>query len=159
MQKKGWIAFCYKHENLHTYRVMWRKKLDMGPSEKNPIWPPKFKMAAIGGNRLRCAQHTQNKKVKGVGLESRHIGKPNQRTLLYPLAMISAYMQPATIDPTLDLCTRYPLLLGGQRQCGFKACPRLLHMTGAAGIEPQTSRSRVQRLNRSATRSTPKYGH
>ena len=30
-------------------------------------------------------------KGKGVGLESRHIGKPNQRTLLYPLAMISAY--------------------------------------------------------------------
>ena len=26
-------------------------------------------------------------------------------------------------------------------------------MTGAAGIEPQTSRSRVQRLNRSATRN------
>ena len=68
--------------------------------------------------------------------------------------MISAYMLPATIDPTLNLCTRYPLLLGGQRQCGFKACPTLLHMTGAAGIEPQTSKSRVQRLNRSATRST-----
>ena len=50
--------------------------------------------------------------------------------------------------------TRYPLLLGDQRRCGFKACPRLLHMTGAAGIEPQTPRSRVLRLNHSATRST-----
>ena len=103
-----------------------------------------------------CGLSEGKGKGKGVGLESRHIGKPNQRTLLYPLAMISAYniMLPATIDPTLNLCTRYPLLLGGQRQCGFKACPRLLHMTGAAGIKPQTSRSRVQRLNRSATRST-----
>ena len=46
--------------------------------------------------------------------------------------------------PTLDLCTRHPLLLGGQRQCGFNACPRLLYMTGAAGIKPWTPRSRVQ---------------
>ena len=29
-----------------------------------------------------------------------------------------------TVNPTLDLCTRYPLPLGGQRYCGFKACPR-----------------------------------
>ena len=27
-------------------------------------------------------------------------------------------MQPATIDPTLDLCTRYPLRLSEPRQCG-----------------------------------------
>ena len=27
-------------------------------------------------------------------------------------------VQPATIDLTLDLCTRYPLRLGGPRQCG-----------------------------------------
>ena len=50
--------------------------------------------------------------------------------------------------------TRYQLLLGGQRRCGFKACVRLLHMTGAAGIEPKTPRSRVLRLDHSATRST-----
>ena len=31
--------------------------------------------------------------------------------------------------------TCYPLLLGGQRWCGFKASPRLLHMTSTAGIE------------------------
>ena len=30
-------------------------------------------------------------------------------------------MQPATIDPTLDLCTRYPLRLGGPRQCGIRS--------------------------------------
>ena len=36
------------------------------------------------------------------------------------------------------------LLLGGQRRCGFKAIPRLLHMTDAVGIETQTPRSLVQ---------------
>ena len=33
--------------------------------------------------------------------------------------------------------TWYQLLLGGQRKHGFKTCLRHLHMTGAAGIEPQ----------------------
>ena len=28
--------------------------------------------------------------------------------------------------------TWYPLLLGGQKRCGFKVYPRFLHMTGAA---------------------------
>ena len=32
-------------------------------------------------------------------------------------------LQPATIDPTLDLCTRYPLRLGGPRQCGIWSFP------------------------------------
>ena len=31
--------------------------------------------------------------------------------------------QPATIDPTLNLCTRYPLRLGGPRQCGIRSLP------------------------------------
>ena len=31
--------------------------------------------------------------------------------------------QPTTIDPTLDLCTRYPLRLGGPRQCGIRSLP------------------------------------
>ena len=43
--------------------------------------------------------------------------------------------------------TWYLLLLGGQRHCGFKACPKLLHVTGAAGIESQTPRSWGQSLN------------
>ena len=47
-----------------------------------------------------------------------------------------------------------PLLLGGQRRCRFKTRPRLVHMTGAKGIEPQIPRSRVQRLNHSVTCST-----
>ena len=45
-------------------------------------------------------------------------------------------------------------MLGVQRRCEFKVCLRLLHMTSAAGIKPQTPWSRVQRLNHSATRST-----
>ena len=32
-------------------------------------------------------------------------------------------MQPATIDPILKLCTRYPLRLGGPRQCGMRSLP------------------------------------
>ena len=50
--------------------------------------------------------------------------------------------------------TCYQLLLDVQRECGIKACPRLLHMTGAVGIEPQTPRSWVQCFNHSATCST-----
>ena len=46
--------------------------------------------------------------------------------------------------------TWYPFLLGGQRRCGFRVYPRLLHMTDAAGIEPHTPRSLVQCLNHSA---------
>ena len=91
-------------------------------------------------------------KGKDICLTSRSLCNIYQ-TLPFPLARI-ARNAAATIDPTLNLCTRYPLLLGGQRQCGYKACPRLLHLTGASGIEPQTPRSRVPRLNRSATRST-----
>ena len=59
----------------------------------------------------------------------------------------------AAVDPTLDLCTRFPLRLGGPRQCGFKACPTLLHMAGP-GIEPVTPRSQVRRLNHYAMYST-----
>ena len=50
-----------------------------------------------------------------------------------------------------------PLLLGGQRRCGFKAGQWLSHMTSVAGIEPRTPRSRVQRINRSAMRSSKKF--
>ena len=49
--------------------------------------------------------------------------------------------------------TWHPLLLGGQTRCGFKASSRLLHITNATEIKPQAPRSRVQRLNHSATRS------
>ena len=36
---------------------------------------------------------------------------------------VSANAANATIDPTLDLCTRYPLWLGGPRQCGIQSLP------------------------------------
>ena len=31
---------------------------------------------------------------------------------------------PAHVDPTLDSCTRYPPLLGGQRQCRMRSFPK-----------------------------------
>ena len=49
----------------------------------------------------------------------------------------------------------HPLLLGGQRRCGFNAWPRLCwHMTNAAGIENHKHWSQVQCLNHSAMLST-----
>ena len=67
----------------------------------------------------------------------------------------STYSTAAAIHPVpIFHSTWYPLLLSGKKQCGFKACPRLLHVTGAAGIEPQTLWwSQVQCLNHSATNS------
>ena len=49
--------------------------------------------------------------------------------------------------------TWYPLLLGDLKQYGFKACPRVLHMTSTAVIETQTPWSRVHHFNHLATRS------
>ena len=61
-----------------------------------------------------------------------------------------------SVDFTILITVQYSLLLGGQRRCGFKTCPRLLHIFRAAGIEPQNLRSQVQHLNHSATLSTKK---
>ena len=33
-------------------------------------------------------------------------------------------VHPAHVDPTLDSCTRYPSLLGGQRQCRMRSLPK-----------------------------------
>ena len=52
-----------------------------------------------------------------------------------PLARWTS-MLPATIGPTLDLCTRYPLRLGGPRQCGIKSCLALPHMTNVGNWTP-----------------------
>ena len=84
---------------------------------------------------------------KGICLTSRYLCNIH-RSLPFPLARLA---QNSTVDPTLNLCTRYPLLLGGHRQCGFKAFSRLLHITATAGIKHENPRSRVQCLNRSAT--------
>ena len=63
-------------------------------------------------------------KGKGTGscLESRLHDNACSTDFTFPLARW-APMQPATIDPTLDLCTRYPLQLGGPRQCGIWSLP------------------------------------
>ena len=60
--------------------------------------------------------------TKGSCLESRLRDKACSTDFTFPLARW-APMQPATIDPTLDLCTRYPLWLGGLRQCGIWSLP------------------------------------
>ena len=62
----------------------------------------------------------------------------------------STFSAAVAIHTVPNFCsTWYPLLLGGQRRCGFKACPRLLHMTSATGIEPQTPWSWVIALTTS----------
>ena len=45
-------------------------------------------------------------------------------------------MQPAPIDPTLDLCTKYLLQLGGPRRCEIWSCPTLLHTTSTVNRTP-----------------------
>ena len=61
-------------------------------------------------------------KGKGSCLESRLHDNACSTDFTFPLARWVS-MQPATIDPTLDLCTRYPLRLGGPRQCGILGLP------------------------------------
>ena len=58
-------------------------------------------------------------KGKGSCLESRVMTTHVQQTLYFPWQVGCQLMQPATIDPTLDLCTKHPLWLDGQRQCGI----------------------------------------
>ena len=61
-------------------------------------------------------------KGKGTCLESRLHGNACSTDFTSPLARW-APTQPVTIDPTLDMCTRYPLRLGGLRQCGIRSLP------------------------------------
>ena len=64
---------------------------------------------------------------KGICLESRypcdytHIPGMHVLQTLPPLA--AGAQQHVIIDPTLDLCTRYPLWLGGLRLCGIRSLP------------------------------------
>ena len=67
-------------------------------------------------------------KGKGSCLESRLPDNACSTDFTFPLARWVP-MQPATIDPTLDLCTRYPLRLGGPRQCRIRS----LHDTSTRG--------------------------
>jgi hypothetical protein len=59
-----------------------------------------------------------------AGLQVRLIG-----LYLSPPCKASDITSNQQLSIQLNLCTRYPLLLGGQRQCGFNACPTL-DMTG-----------------------------
>ena len=59
-------------------------------------------------------------KGKGICLESRYPRYTCSSDFYLPPGS-GRLRQPATIDPTLDLCTRYPLRLGGPRQCGIQS--------------------------------------
>ena len=67
-----------------------------------------------------------NIKEEGKGkdscLESRLHDNTCSTDFTFPLARW-APMQPTTIGPTLDLCTRYPLRLGEPRQCEIRSLP------------------------------------
>ena len=78
-------------------------------------------------------QDTSQIKVVGSCLESRRHN--NACSTDFPLARW-APMQPATIDPTLDLCTRYPLWLGGPRQCGIRSFARHFHTPNTGNRTP-----------------------
>ena len=55
---------------------------------------------------------------------------------LPPQAVVA--QQPVTIDPTLDLCTKYRLCLGRTSQCGTGSVTDTSTMANI-GIEPQMS--------------------
>ena len=59
-------------------------------------------------------------KVVVYGPDIHHYTSPTDFT--FPLARW-APMQPAPVDPALDLCTRYPLRLGAPGQCGTWSLP------------------------------------
>ena len=69
----------------------------------------------------------EERKIKIVNcLESRLHDNACSTDFTFPLARWEP-MQPTTIDPILDLvCTRYPLWLGGPRQCGIRSLPNTL---------------------------------
>ena len=77
----------------------------------------------------QCYLHCENtvhviKKVKVVVLESRLHDNTYSVNFTFPLARWVP-MQPAPIDPTSDLCTRYLLWLVEPRQCGIHVCRQL----------------------------------
>ena len=61
--------------------------------------------------------------VKDIYLESRHsYDYTCSSDLTFPVLAVGA-QQPATIDPALDLCTRFPYRLSGLRQYGIRSLP------------------------------------
>ena len=77
----------------------------------------------LSQHHMECISFDKGKgEGKGSCLESRYPRYTCSSDVTFPLARL-APMQPATIDSTLDLCTRYPLRLGGPRQCGIQSLP------------------------------------
>ena len=86
------------------------------------------------------AQFLSHQKVKVmVSVESPDIYVATHVLQTLPPQAVGA-QQPATIDPTLDQCIRYPLRLGGPRQCGIQSTntntKTLLHMASTANWTP-----------------------
>jgi hypothetical protein len=75
------------------------------------------------------------KSPPGIGTHSIKVASPWGEC--NPILFSYLHLTPFTIS--IFRSNRYPILLGGQRQCGFKSCPRILYMTGVPGIELQTS--------------------
>ena len=61
-------------------------------------------------------------KGKGICLESRYPRYTCSSDFTFPLA-VGPYGSLQLSSQTLDLCTRYPLRLGGPRQCGIRSLP------------------------------------
>ena len=74
-------------------------------------------------------------KGKGICLEVRYIHVTTHVLQTVPPLAVDI-QQPATIDPTLDLCTRYPLRLVNQGSMEYEVCPTLLHMSNAGNQTP-----------------------
>ena len=64
-----------------------------------------------------------------------------QPTLYPPGTVQPTRAQPAHIDPTLDSCTRYPLLLGGQRHCRIRSLPKASTLDQLGNRTPDLSLS------------------
>ena len=98
---------------------------------------------------LVITQYLPKGKGKSDYLESRHMGRPNQRTLLYPLYWrCFAHMQ-LSIQPRI--CAPGTHYWGTRGKVDSKLAQSVLYMTGAAGIELETSRSRFQSLKNNSS--------
>ena len=82
----------------------------------------------------RDSFHISDVKGKGKGscLESRLHDNACSKEFTFPLARWVP-MQPATIDSTLDLCTRYPLRPGSVE---YEVCQTPLHMASTGNQTP-----------------------
>ena len=82
--------------------------------------------------RIFGVQHKMQ--YKGICLESRYPRYTCSSDFTFPLAVGACGS--LQLDPTLDLCTRYPLRLDGPRQCGIPSFPTLLHMASTGNRTP-----------------------